>query len=336
MMELKVCLSALERFKGKRVLVLGDLMLDEHIWGTVARISPEAPVMVIDVDSPDSDCRPGGAANVANNLRALGAEVSVAGIIGDDEGGRILARSLTDNGIDVSGVFVDKNRPTTRKTRFWASHRHQIVRVDRESKKKVTQSYARKITDFVRQRMSETDVVLLSDYGKGVITRDTASAAIQAADELGKVSASNAKPGNIHCYNGVGVITVNQSEASAASGVEIEGRDDVEKAGTRLQSVTQCRGLVITRGAHGLCVFDGSGAITHVPAVESEVYDVAGAGDTVVSALTLALAAGADLPTAGAIANCAGGAVVRKVGVATTSAREISELLTVWTAKQGK
>lgn len=334
-MELAVCMSVLDRFAGKRVLVLGDLMLDEHIWGTVARISPEAPVMVIDVDSPESDCRPGGAANVANNLRALGSEVSVVGIIGDDEGGKILIQSLAESGVDVSGVFIDKNRPTTRKTRFWASHRHQIVRVDRESKKKISQSYAKKMIDFVRQRIGDIDAILLSDYGKGVITRDTASAAIKAADELGKVSASNAKPANIHCYNGIGVITVNQSEASTASGVEIEDREDVEKAGARLQASTRCRGLVITRGAHGLCVFNGSGKATHVPAVESEVYDVAGAGDTVVSALSLALAAGADLPTAGAIANCAAGAVVRKVGVATTSTKEISDLLSMWISKQG-
>lgn len=336
MVELVSCKSTLERFNGKRILVLGDLMLDEHIWGTVARISPEAPVMVIDVDSPDSDCRPGGAANVANNLRALGAKVSVVGVIGDDEGGRILTRSLEESGVDVSGVFVDKNRPTTRKTRFWASHRHQIVRVDRESKKKVTQTTARKMMDFVRQRVEDIDAVLLSDYGKGVITRETAASAIHAADELGIVSASNAKPVNIHCFNGIGVITVNQSEASAASGVEIEDREGVEKAGAKLQASTHCRGLVITRGAHGLCVFNSEGKATHVPAVESEVYDVAGAGDTVVSALSLALAAGADLPTSAAIANCAGGAVVRKVGVATTSVAEISELLSMWLAKQGK
>lgn len=314
--------SALANFAGKRVLVIGDLMLDEHVWGTVERISPEAPVMVVQVDS-DPDCLPGGAANVANNIRALGGEASVVGVVGDDEGGDILRRVLSGVGVDVSGVFTDDKRPTTRKTRIWASHRHQVVRIDRESKRKVSHAIVERMIDYIVRESAGVDAVLVSDYAKGVISKETVAAAVGS----GKVSVSNPKPRNISCFGGVGVITLNQSEASAASGIEIDELADIERAGRKLVGMTRCSGLVVTRGAHGLSVFESSGAISHIPAIETEVYDVAGAGDTVVSALTMALACGLGLPDAGAIANCAGAAVVRKVGVATTTPAEIAALL---------
>lgn len=318
--------SALSQFAGKRVLVVGDLMLDEHVWGTVERISPEAPVMVVQVDS-DSDCLPGGAANVANNIRALGGEASVVGVVGDDEGGAILRRVLSDAGVDVSGVFTDVKRPTTRKTRIWASHRHQVVRIDRESKRRVSHAIVEQIIDYIRRESAGMDAVLVSDYAKGVVAKDTVSAAVAAAAGVGKISVSNPKPRNISCFSGIGVITLNQSEASAASGIDIDDLSDVERAGKKILSLTRCNGLVITRGGHGLSAFEAGGTVSHIPGIETEVYDVAGAGDTVVSALTMALACGLDLPSAGAIANCAGGAVVRKVGVATTSPAEILTLL---------
>lgn len=326
-MDIASCRSSLDQFAGKRVLVVGDLMLDEHIWGTVGRISPEAPVMVVEVDSPVSDCMPGGAANVANNIRSLGGTVGIVGVIGDDEGGSILLSSLKNAGIDVSGIFVDKNRPTTRKTRIWASHRHQVVRIDRESKRKISPTIAKKISDYVNDCAGSIDAVLISDYNKGVATKDTVGAIIRIADEHGKVSASNPKPKSVPYYSGIGVMTLNQSEAVGASGVEIDDVSDVEKAGRKLLAMTHCKRLVITRGGHGMSVFGGPDDIHHIPAIESEVYDVAGAGDTVVSALTLALSCGLDIASAGFIANCAAGAVVRKVGVATTTVSEISALL---------
>ncbi|MGI6296048.1 MAG: bifunctional heptose 7-phosphate kinase/heptose 1-phosphate adenyltransferase [Armatimonadota bacterium] len=314
--------SLLSRFAGKRVLVVGDLMLDEHIWGTVERISPEAPVMVVRADC-DSDCLPGGAANVANNIRALGGEAGVVGVIGEDEGGQILRRVLSDAGVDVSGVFTDNKRPTTRKTRIWASHRHQVVRIDRESNSAISSSIVKRMIDYIRSSSADIDAVLLSDYAKGVISRQVVSAAVQSS----KIAISNAKPRSLTCVDGVGVITMNLFEASAASRIDIDDQHDLERAGRRLVDQIRCKGLVITRGAHGLSVFEDSGHITHIPAIETEVYDVAGAGDTVVSALTMALACGAQLPVAGSIANCAGAAVVRKVGVATTTTDEIAALL---------
>lgn len=323
-MNISACRSALESFAAKRVMVVGDLMLDEHIWGTVERISPEAPVMVVNAES--TDFLPGGAANVASNIRALGAQALVVGAIGNDEGGRLLRDRLDSMGLDVAGVFEAPDRPTTRKTRIWASHRHQVVRVDWESRRKIPLSVARRVMDFVRREVAGVDAVLVSDYDKGVVTKETTASAIEAAAAAGLICVSNPKPCNLHHFAGIDVITLNQSEASAASAIDIDDAADVEKAARKLMQAARCRGLVVTRGAHGLSTFDGDG-VCHIPALETEVYDVAGAGDTVVSALTLALACGLDLASAGAIANCAGGAVVRKVGVATTSTEEISSLL---------
>lgn len=322
------CRAALSDFADRRVMVVGDLMLDEHVWGAVERISPEAPVMVVRVDSPDSDYRAGGAANVAGNIRALGAAAAVVGVVGDDEGRRLLLQSLESAGVDTSGVFVDPARLTTRKTRIWASHRHQVVRIDRESGRRIPSSVVRAIIDHIEREARGFDAILISDYDKGVVTRETARAAIRAARELGVVSVSNAKPRNISSCRGVDVISLNQSEASAASGVEIDEITDVEKAGRKLMSAVGCGGLIITRGAHGLSVFSGTESAHHIPAIETEVYDVAGAGDTVAGALALALSCGLDLPSAGLVANCAGAAVVRKVGVATTSVDEILALMT--------
>jgi len=313
--------SALAGFAGKRVMVIGDLMLDEHVWGTVERISPEAPVLVVQVDS-DPDFLPGGAANVANNIRALGGEASVVGVVGDDEGGEILRQVLSDEGVDVTGIFVDDKRPTTRKTRIWASHRHQVVRIDRESKRRVAHGIVERMIDHIGRASSDADAVLVSDYAKGVICRD-----IVAAARGGRILVSNPKPRSMSCFDGAGVIVLNQSEASAASGIDIDEQADVERVGRKLVAATKCGGLVITRGAHGLSVFERDGSIRHIPAIETEVYDVAGAGDTVISALAMALAAGLGLADAGVIANCAGAAVVRKVGVATTTPSEIAALL---------
>jgi rfaE bifunctional protein kinase chain/domain len=325
--DLTRCRKALRGFAGKRVLVIGDLMLDEHIWGSVARVSPEAPVMVVEVNSHPSDNRPGGAANVANNILALGGQAVVVGIVGDDEGGRILTDCLEKAGADVGGVIVDRDRPTTRKTRVWASRRHQVLRVDLESKKKVAGRVAREIAGMIEAAVGSVDAVLISDYDKGLVTKDIAQTAIRAAREQGTVTSANPKPRNLANFAGAAVITLNQQEAAAGAGLEIDGVPRLERAGRKILGFTRCDGLIITRGGAGLSVFQGPDSISHITAIESEVYDVAGAGDTVVSALTMALACCLDLVNAAAIANCSGGAVVRKVGVATTSVKEIDELL---------
>lgn len=308
-------------------MVIGDLMVDEHIWGMVERISPEAPVMVVNVDSTES--RAGGAANVANNILALGAQATVLGLIGDDEGGETLRDCLITSGVDTGGLIIDKSRITTKKTRIWASHKQQVVRVDYETRKKASSAAIRRIVEFIQSNAGEYDAILVSDYNKGVVTREVVAAAVEAADKYGKVSTSNPKPKSAHHFTGIGVMTLNQSEASAASNIDISGPDDVERAGLKILGNVKCKSLIITRGGQGLCAFDGGSAPVHIPAIPSEVYDVAGAGDTVISTLTLALAGGLSLADAANIANCAAGAVVRKVGVATTTIAEIEGLLKV-------
>jgi len=284
--------------------------------------------MVVQVDS-DPECLPGGAANAANNIRALGGSVCMVGVVGGDDGGRTLLQVLTDEGIDVSGVFTDDKRPTTRKTRVWVQHRqgHQIVRLDRESKRKIPHGTVDRIVEYIKRQSANVDAILVSDYAKGVVSKETLLAAVESARCGNKVLVSNLKPRNITRFGGIGVITMNQPEAHVASGIEIEETADVERAGGKLVSSTQCGGLVITRGSHGLAVFEAEGLVTHIPPIETELSDATGAGDTTVSALTMALTCGLDLPRAATIANCAGGAVVRKVGVATTSPAEIFTLL---------
>ncbi|MCE5324533.1 PfkB family carbohydrate kinase [bacterium] len=329
-MNLNACRAALKQFTGKRVLVLGDMMLDEHIWGNVNRISPEAPVMVVNAE--DTSCMPGGAANTANNIRALGAQACVVGVVGDDEAGEKLKSTLSASGIDTSGLFVDKKRPTTRKTRVWASHRHQavraqVVRVDWEDKHKISAGMVKRMVDFLENVAPDIDAILLSDYDKGVVMTDTIRASIRIANEHSMLSISNAKPRNLSHFAGIDLITMNRPEAGTASGIEVEDIADADKAGRKILRSTGCRELVITLGAQGLAAFSKSGEMSLVPAIKSEVYDEAGAGDAAVSALTLALTSGLDLAGSGAIANCAGGAVVRKVGVATTTVDEIDALL---------
>jgi D-beta-D-heptose 7-phosphate kinase/D-beta-D-heptose 1-phosphate adenosyltransferase len=199
--------------------------------------------------------------------------------------------------------------------------------VDLESKKKVSGSVARQVVARVESFLSGADAVLISDYDKGLVTKDIAQSAINAARERGIATSANPKPRNLANFAGAGVITLNQHEAEAGSGLEIDGLPRLERAGRKLLGIAQCGGLIVTRGAAGLSIFEGPERVTHIPAIQSEVYDVAGAGDTVVSALTMALACGASLVNAATIANCSGGAVVRKVGVATTTIAEIRQLL---------
>lgn len=317
--------AVMEKFAGKRVLVVGDLMIDEHIWGAVGRISPEAPVMV--VDAQDLERRPGGAANVVNNVQALGAQASVVGIVGDDDHGRELIRLLSSTGAEVSGIVVDPSRHTTRKTRIWASYRQQVVRVDWESRVAVKDSVMAEIDSHLDREIASCDGVILSDYNKGMLTVEVASAAIQRSAEFGRICACNAKPSGIKNFVGVTVLTLNQSEAEAAVGNSITDDASLEDAGNWLLRELSAGVLVITLGSRGMVVFEPGEKMTKIEAVPIEVYDVAGAGDTVISTLALAMASGADVQQAAYLANTAGGAVVRKVGVATVTPEDILQLL---------
>ncbi|MDO8684855.1 MAG: D-glycero-beta-D-manno-heptose-7-phosphate kinase [Armatimonadota bacterium] len=314
----------LSAFENKRVLVVGDLMLDEYVWGAVSRISPEAPVMVIEVNG-DSDFRPGGAANVVHNVQTLGAIAGLVGVVGDDSHGRRLKQQLTDAGVDVNGVVIDRSRPTTRKTRIIA-HNQQVVRVDREKVQDVSTAIARKMMARLEEQIPQCDAVLFSDYNKGAITSELVGEAISISRNHGRVVTSNPKPMSILKFKGATVVTLNQSEAQAAVQRKLENEDQVRDAGLTLVEYLSADAVIITRGAHGLCVCERNGKTSLIPAMPIEVYDVAGAGDTVISALTLALTAGADFVEAATIANWAGAAAVTKVGVAAVTRDEIAQV----------
>ena len=311
--------SLFDRMRGRRILVVGDLMIDEWIWGRVSRISPEAPVPVVAVT--DHSFTLGGAGNVANNLRALDAEVDFAGTIGDDAFAVDVRRMLRDEHVSDAGVFALSDRPTTRKTRIVA-HNQQVVRTDWESSAPLGAADRARVAAYIREHAAKSDAVILSDYAKGLLSREIVEAASAAPLVL-----ADPKPQNIELFAGVTCLAPNVAEASDASGIAIVDDASLYEAGTRLLERLKCRYLVITRGEHGMSLFGRDGERLDIPSFARKVFDVSGAGDTVIAVLTLALAAGADIERAMQIANFAAGAVVEKLGTATASAQEILALV---------
>jgi rfaE bifunctional protein kinase chain/domain len=308
-----------ERANGRRIMVVGDLMIDEWIWGTVTRISPEAPVPVVAV--VDHSFSLGGAGNVANNLRALRASVVFAGTVGNDAFASHVRSLLSSEQVDDSGVFTLLDRPTTRKTRVVA-HSQQVVRADWESTAQLGADDRKRLAAFVRERAARCDAVILSDYAKGLLCREIVEAACECPLVL-----ADPKPQNIALFSGITCVAPNAAEASTITGISIVDEESLERAGIRLLELLDCRYAVITRGEHGMALFGSRGERLQIPSVARTVYDVSGAGDTVIAVLGLALAAGAPIEQAMQLANFAAGAVVAKLGTATASPQEILELL---------
>ncbi|HEY9085635.1 MAG TPA: D-glycero-beta-D-manno-heptose-7-phosphate kinase [Candidatus Tyrphobacter sp.] len=311
--------SLVARMRGRSVLVVGDLMIDEWIWGTVSRISPEAPVPVVAVSNHSFTL--GGAGNVANNLRALNAHVSFAGTVGDDDFAAQVRRLLREEEIDDSGVFTVSDRPTTRKTRIVA-HNQQVVRADWESAQPISARDRDRIVAFVRERATGSDAVILSDYAKGMLSRELVEAAL-----LCPIVIADPKPANLDLFAGVTCVAPNVQEAAEATGLTIADEASLDEAGAGLLARMNCRYVVITRGEHGMSLFAQDGRRLDVPSVARTVYDVSGAGDTAVAVLALALAAATPIEQAVQLANFAAGTVVEKLGTATASADEILELV---------
>ncbi len=309
----------LTRMAGRRVVVVGDVMIDEWIWGDVSRISPEAPVPVVAVREHTFTL--GGAGNVANNLRALGARVAFVGGIGDDAEGARLRAMFDDLGVDARGLVVLGDRPTTRKTRIVA-HSQQVVRADWESTAPLRDDDRARLASRVREALHDADAVVLSDYAKGALHREIVEAALGAP-----VVVADPKPANAAMFAGVTCIAPNVAEAARASGIAIVDDASLERAGRALLRMLDCRFVLITRGEHGMSLFGRDGERVDVPAVARAVFDVSGAGDTVMAVLTLALAAGIPAESATELANFAAGAVVEKLGTATASADEIVALI---------
>jgi D-beta-D-heptose 7-phosphate kinase/D-beta-D-heptose 1-phosphate adenosyltransferase len=309
----------LARMAGRRVVVIGDAMIDEWIWGDVSRISPEAPVPVVAVHEHTFTL--GGAGNVVSNLHALGAQIALVACVGDDSEGRRLRTMLDALGVDARGVLTCAGRPTTRKTRVVARGQ-QVVRADWESTGPLDAADRTRIVACVRDAVRDADGVVLSDYAKGLLGRDVVEAALAAP-----VVVADPKPANVAIFSGVTCIAPNAGEAARASGVPIVDDASLARAGRELLAMLNCRYVLITRGEHGMTLFGPDGERFDVPAVARTVFDVSGAGDTVVAVLTLALAAAIPAATATQLANFAAGAVVEKLGTATATPDEIVALM---------
>jgi len=312
------------RFSKARILVIGDFILDEFIWGEVNRISPEAPVPVVNVR--EQSYMPGGSLNVANNIRSLRGIVYPCGVLGRDLPGRVLHKAIRKQGIDTGGVIYDKSRPTTIKTRIIA-HSQQVVRYDKESAHSIGRKDAEKIVDYVAKKLKDTDVIVIEDYGKGVITEELLKNVIQMARREKKKVVVDPKEKHFSYYRGVTAITPNHHEAFGAVRGSEETNLTLDKVGEKLLDKLECDGVLITLGKDGMALYEKNGDVTQVPTAAREVYDVAGAGDTVISVFALALAAGADMKEAAKISNLAAGIVVGKVGVAVCTPEELMATL---------
>lgn len=307
------------KFGKTGILVIGDLMIDRYVWGKVKRISPEAPVPVVEVT--EEELLLGGAANVAHNVMSLGGRVFIAGTIGTDETGRVLMQKLSENGFDDEGIVADENRPTTVKTRVIA-HNQQVVRFDREEKTEIQQATLARVVEYVRSCIPKIKGIVISDYCKGLVTKKLVRTLVTLAGKKIFI-AVDPKIGHFDYYRGVDLITPNTNEASSATGIDISDEASLMSAGNLLLKKIQCGSVIITRGDEGMTLFEKNGRITHIPTCAQEVFDVSGAGDTVIATLTLCRAAGAPLSDAAIVANHAAGVVVGKIGTATVTQKDI-------------
>jgi len=327
--------SIINKFPTAKILVIGDLILDEYIWGSVDRISPEAPVPV--VWAKKKTYVPGGAANVANNIGSLDAKVCLVGVIGKDDNKDILLSQLRKRKISTKGIFVEAKRHTTVKTRIIAGHQ-QVVRVDWEHTDALTKELNQKIIRFMRNSLNDFDAVIIEDYGKGVVNIDLLGELIQLCHAHKKIITVDPKEEHFQYYHGVTSITPNRKELeNAIRNLKIKDTTnrfkintdklftdkDIDLAATEIIRYLDLESLLVTLGEHGMRLFDKNNRITHIPTVAQEVFDVSGAGDTVISCFTLALSCGATKLEAAHIANFAAGIVVGKIGTAVTNRKEL-------------
>ena len=322
----------LPNFDKCNVLVVGDLMLDEYVWGDVDRISPEAPVQIVSVRREGYTL--GGAGNVVHNLAALGANVLAAGVIGDGEDGRRLIGKFDELGLDTSGIIRETKRFTTRKTRIIAAHQH-VLRIDRETRKEVSPQTLEQLTAFMENKISDIDAVLISDYGKGLISEVFLSKLIALAKKHGKITIADPKGLDFSRYSGVSLLTPNKKEAGLASGIEITDESGLLNAGKKILETAGLDNLLITCGKDGMILFYRDRSPHKIRAETRQVYDVSGAGDTVVAVIGLAVASGLSFEDGAALANIAAGIVVGKVGTATVSREELATLAGAYSDRHG-
>lgn len=320
-----------ETWRGKRVGVIGDLMLDRYVWGEATRISQEAPIPVVVVR--ETTLRPGGAANVMINLAKLGAQPAAFGVIGDDGNADALERLLAAEGVALEGVIRDPTRVTTEKARILAGNQ-QVVRVDRETSAPLGASTAQRLGEAIRGAIhsGSVDAVIIEDYAKGVLGRELAAAIASDCAAKGIPAALDPHPGNALCTPGLSLMTPNRQEAFALAGAyhtgaifPIENDAPLREVARRIQAQWAPAHLLVTLGAGGMALFSGDGPPLHVPTRAREVFDVSGAGDTVIASFVLALLAGAAPEEAAILANHAAGVVVGKIGTAPVTLEELIE-----------
>jgi len=314
-------LSAVPRFE---VLVVGDIMVDQFIWGKVSRISPEAPVPVVRVTS--ESLLLGGCTNVLNNVFSMGGKVAVSGIVGSDNMGRWLTARLKEMGIDTAGVIIEHGRPTIVKTRVVAHHQ-QVVRFDREDKSPVSRNSLQGIIEYIKSVKDDLGAVIISDYNKGVFSENLIKGIREITSEMGIILCIDPKQSDFSLYRGCDLITPNHQEMERALGMELENTNDIIKGGRTLIRKFDFGALLVTRGKDGMSLFENDGGVTHIPTVAREVFDVTGAGDTVIGVFALCVAAGATLKEASVLANHAAGIAVGKVGTAPVYQNELKKAL---------
>ncbi len=316
--------EAVGGFSQTRTLVVGDVMLDEYLWGKVSRISPEAPVPVVDIQHETKML--GGAANVINNLISLGARPLLCGVIGDDRTGKEVIARMEEEGIGTEGIFVETRRPTSKKTRVVA-HSQQVVRIDREEKNEIRQTTVSEILAFLKRKAEHIDVIIVSDYGKGVVTPDVIAGLRDLRTSWKGIVAVDPKIGNFPLYREVDVITPNHHEAGAYCGFEISDQEGLVRAGRQILESLHCRAVLITRGEQGMTLFEHNGGVCHIGTAAKKVYDVTGAGDTVIATFCLGLASGLEMRDAAVIANLAAGIVVGEVGTTAVRMEELKKAI---------
>ena len=326
-MDLKRLRLILDRAASKRILVIGDLMLDEFVWGKVGRISPEAPVPVVEVTG--ESFFPGGAANVARNLRELVDRVSVIGLTGKDRSGQQLRELLAERKIDISDSLEDEKFPTIVKTRIIARHQ-QVVRVDREKVASPSAKQVAKVVAAVGKRLGEIDAIIFEDYGKGFLTRELVSQIARQARAAKKIVTADPNPHNLIDWSGMTAVKPNRAEAFLAAGIasrdfDVSPKKDVDlvHAGKELLQKWGVQYLLVTLGEHGMMFFEKGKRPHHIPTKARDVFDVSGAGDTAIAMFTLALVCNATPLEAAQIANYASAVVVGKLGTATVTRDEL-------------
>lgn len=305
------------------------MVADVYLEGKISRISREAPVLILQHET--ETVVPGGAANAVHNTATLGGQVYAVGLVGNDSAGQELARVLNSKTVNTAGLIIDGERPTITKTRVMAGGqatvRQQVVRVDRESKEKLTAVVENQLLAFIESMLNNMDAVVISDYGSQTITPNVIELAIKRCQELGIPCMVDSRY-NIMAYHGVTIVKQNESEAAAAIGYKALDHEQIIMAGEKILEQLNAQAVLLTRGPDGMTLFERSGTYTHIPVTnKSEVYDVTGAGDTVVAAFILSLAAGATYLEAAQLANYAAGVVVRKPGTATTTPGELKEAI---------